>query len=116
MPRRATGRRPVFGDNEQFQHDPHWRDYVPFYEYFHGDNGAGVGASHQTGWTGLVAMLIQEQGEQRHGKKHGMMRGGMGSLLHGVRSMEESVVEAVKERLVKGEGTAGGDKEAESLP
>ena len=46
------GRRPVFGGVERFQHDPHWRDYVPFHEYFHGDNGAGVGASHQTGWTG----------------------------------------------------------------
>jgi hypothetical protein len=45
-----------------FQCDPHWRDYIPFYEYFHGDNGAGIGASHQTGWTGLVAKLIQQQG------------------------------------------------------
>ena len=53
------GRRPVFGGTELFQHDPHWRDLVPFYEYFHGDNGAGLGASHQTGWTGLVARLIQ---------------------------------------------------------
>jgi len=53
------GRRPVYGDTEKFQNDPHWRDYVLFYEYFHGDNGAGLGASHQTGWTGLVAKLIQ---------------------------------------------------------
>ncbi len=59
------GRRAVFGDVEYFQNDPHWRDYIPFYEYFHGDNGRGVGASHQTGWTGLVASLIQEQGERR---------------------------------------------------
>jgi len=57
------GRRPVFGGTERFQRDPHWRDAVPFYEYFHGDNGAGIGASHQTGWTGLVAKLIQQSGE-----------------------------------------------------
>ena len=60
--RDANGRRAVFGGNQTFQHDPHWRDYIPFFEYFHGDNGAGVGASHQTGWTGLVAKLIQQQG------------------------------------------------------
>jgi hypothetical protein len=53
------GRRPVYGGTEKFQTDPYWRDYVLFYEYFHGDNGAGLGASHQTGWTGLVAKLIQ---------------------------------------------------------
>ena len=53
------GRRAVFGGAEKFQNDPHWRDYVLFYEYFHGDNGAGLGASHQTGWTGLIAKLIQ---------------------------------------------------------
>jgi hypothetical protein len=57
--RDKTGRRPVFGGTEKFQTDPQWKDYVLFYEYFHGDNAAGVGASHQTGWTGLVAMLIQ---------------------------------------------------------
>jgi hypothetical protein len=61
----ARGRRPVFGGTEKFQSDPHWRDFVPFYEYFHGDNGAGIGASHQTGWTGLVAKLLQQSGEQR---------------------------------------------------
>jgi hypothetical protein len=54
-----SGRRPVFGGTEKFQTDPQWKDYLLFYEYFHGDNGAGLGASHQTGWTGLVAMLIQ---------------------------------------------------------
>ena len=53
------GRRPVYGGTEKFQADPHWRDYILFYEYFHGDNGAGLGASHQTGWTGSVARLIQ---------------------------------------------------------
>jgi hypothetical protein len=54
------GRRAVFGGNEYFQGDPHWRDLIPFYEYFHGDIGAGIGASHQTGWTGLVANLLDE--------------------------------------------------------
>jgi hypothetical protein len=57
--RDANGRRPVYGGTDKFQSDPHWRDHVLFYEYFHGDNGAGLGASHQTGWTGLVAKLIQ---------------------------------------------------------
>jgi hypothetical protein len=61
--RDPDGCRPVFGGTEKFQHDPHWRDHIPFYEYFHGDNGAGIGASHQTGWTGLVAKLIQQSGE-----------------------------------------------------
>jgi hypothetical protein len=53
------GHRPVYGGATKFQNDPHWRDYLLFYEYFHGDNGAGLGASHQTGWTGLVAKFIQ---------------------------------------------------------
>jgi hypothetical protein len=57
--RDENGRRPVYGGTEKFQSDPHWRDLILFYEYFHGDNGAGLGASHQTGWTGLVAPLIQ---------------------------------------------------------
>jgi hypothetical protein len=61
--RAGCGRRPVFGGTEKFQSDPHWRDLVLFYEYFHGDNGAGIGASHQTGWTGVVAKLIQQCGE-----------------------------------------------------
>jgi len=60
--RDAQGRRPVYGGIEKFQTDPHWRDYILFYEYFHGDNGAGLGASHQTGWTGLVAKLIELYG------------------------------------------------------
>jgi hypothetical protein len=58
--RNSEGRRPIYGGCEKFQSDPHWRDYVQFFEYFHGDNGAGLGASHQTGWTGLVASLIDE--------------------------------------------------------
>ena len=57
--RDASGRRPVFGGAGKFQTDPHWRDNLQFYEYFHGDNGAGIGASHQTGWTGVVALLIE---------------------------------------------------------
>jgi hypothetical protein len=57
-----AGRRPVYGGTEKFQTDPHWRDHLLFYEYFHGDNGAGLGASHQTGWTGLVGKLIQLHG------------------------------------------------------
>jgi hypothetical protein len=55
----TSGRRPVNGGTQKFQTDPLWKDYVLFYEYFHGDNGAGLGASHQTGWTGIIAMLIE---------------------------------------------------------
>jgi len=61
--RDSDGRRPVYGATKLFQEDPHWRDLILFYEYFHGDNGAGLGASHQTGWTGLVARLIQSLGQ-----------------------------------------------------
>jgi hypothetical protein len=56
--RDAGGRRPVYGGTAKFQDDPRWRDYLQFYEYFHGDNGAGLGASHQTGWTGVIARLM----------------------------------------------------------
>ena len=56
--RDASGRRPVYGATARFQEDPHWRDLILFYEYFHGDNGAGLGASHQTGWTGIIARLL----------------------------------------------------------
>jgi hypothetical protein len=56
--RDANGKRPVYGGTKKFQDDPYWRDYILFYEYFHGDNGAGLGASHQTGWTGLIARLL----------------------------------------------------------
>jgi hypothetical protein len=61
--RDGEGRRPVHGSATRFQDDPHWRELVLFYEYFHGDTGAGIGASHQTGWTGLVAKLLQQSGE-----------------------------------------------------
>ncbi len=65
--READGRRPVYGEIEKFQNDPNWRDLIQFHEYFHGDNGSGIGASHQTGWTGVVAKLMQQSGE--HGAK-----------------------------------------------
>ena len=60
--RDENGRRPVFGGSDKFQQDPHWRDNILFYEYFHGDNGAGLGASHQTGWTGVIARIMQLYG------------------------------------------------------
>ncbi len=74
------GRRPVYGGTEKFQTDPHWRDHILFHEYFHGDNGAGLGASHQTGWTGLVAKMIQlfgmldSQKALQQGKKAAFIR------------------------------------------
>jgi hypothetical protein len=60
----GDGRRPVHGNASPYQNDPHWRDLVLFNEYFHGDDGSGLGASHQTGWTGLVAKLLQQSGER----------------------------------------------------
>jgi hypothetical protein len=65
-----SGSRPVLGSNFLFQTDPHWRDLIPFHEYFHGDTGAGVGASHQTGWTALVACLIYDLAESRNDQQH----------------------------------------------
>jgi hypothetical protein len=62
--RDSAGMRAVHGASDKFQHDPHWKDLILFYEYFHGDNGRGVGASHQTGWTGVVAKLLQQSGER----------------------------------------------------
>jgi len=56
--RNDQGQRPIYGGTTKFQNDPHWRDLILFHEYFHGDNGAGLGAGHQTGWTGLVAPLL----------------------------------------------------------
>jgi hypothetical protein len=67
--RDEQGRRAVFGGNMTFQNDEHWRDHVPFHEYFHGDNGAGVGASHQTGWTAVVANLLQQEQRGVAGEK-----------------------------------------------
>jgi hypothetical protein len=63
--RGSNGRRPVNGHVEPFQSDPHWRDLILFHEYFHGEDGTGLGASHQTGWTSLVAKLLQQSGEPR---------------------------------------------------
>src|SRR5262249_59507640 len=68
--RDESGRRPVFGDRAFLQADPAWRDLVPFHEYFHGDTGAGLGASHQTGWTGLVAdLIIRGTSSRRHARE-----------------------------------------------
>jgi len=67
--RGTDGRRPVFGPVEKFQTDPNWRDLIPFHEYFHGDTGAGLGAMHQTGWTALVAKLVQQSGLKRKWEK-----------------------------------------------
>jgi hypothetical protein len=81
--REEHGRRPVYGGTDKFQSDPHWRDHILFYEYFHGDNGAGLGASHQTGWTGLVAKFIQLNGlldPKRYlemGKQAGFVKGAL---------------------------------------
>jgi hypothetical protein len=61
--RDEQGRRPLYGDLKNFQNDPNWRDLLLFHEYFHGDTGVGLGASHQTGWTGLVTKLLQQSGE-----------------------------------------------------
>ena len=63
QPRDASGRRPVFGGHARLNGDPNFRELIPFHEYFHGDDSSGVGASHQTGWTGLVAKLLQQSQE-----------------------------------------------------
>jgi mannosylglycerate hydrolase MGH1-like protein len=75
--RDESGRRPVFGGVEVFQSDPHWRDNLLFFEYFHGDNGAGLGASHQTGWTGLAAFILQQLGRL---DAHELLEQGIGAL------------------------------------
>ena len=56
-----TGKRPCYGGVEKFQNDPYWRDYLLFFEYYHGDNGAGLGAMHQTGWTGFIANIVDRK-------------------------------------------------------
>jgi hypothetical protein len=78
--RDEKGHRPVYGGSKKFQEDPHWRDHLLFYEYFHGDNGAGLGASHQTGWTGLVGGLMRllgttEQKQLLEAGKRDMLKG-----------------------------------------
>ena len=67
--RDENGNRPVFGNNRRLQNDPHFRDYVLFHEYFHGESGRGVGASHQTGWTGLVAKVLQPRRSETDAKR-----------------------------------------------
>ncbi len=106
--RGEDGRRAVFGEQEKFQSDSHWRDYVPFHEYFHGDNGRGVGASHQTGWTGLVAKLIQQQGEGRMGNARLEPEGVAHHALHSMRDVGRGVVDTVK-------GILGGEGEDEGI-
>jgi hypothetical protein len=86
--RDKSGRRPVYGGSEKFQTDPNWKDHLLFFEYFHGDNGAGLGASHQTGWTGLVAKLIELFGRLDERK---LLEGGKES------GFVESKVAAVKQ-------------------
>jgi hypothetical protein len=83
---RREGRRAVFGTNDHIQHDPHWRDYVPFHEFFHGDSGIGLGASHQTGWTALVALLLQYGGDVcfSHPRSSRLAATGMAGELHEV--------------------------------
>jgi hypothetical protein len=71
--RNESGQRPVNGSAQKFQNDPHWRDLIHFYEYFHGDNGTGLGASHQTGWTGLVAKLIDQASNRQREKPTGLL-------------------------------------------
>ncbi len=86
--RDKDGRRPVYGGAEKFQTDPHWRDHILFYEYFHGDNGAGLGASHQTGWTGLVARLLQLQGVL---DAQTYLEGGRQNAFEAVQSLSETL-------------------------
>ena len=96
-------RRPVFGGTEKFQSDPHWRDYLLFYEYFHGEDGSGLGASHQTGWTGALAALLTVFGslEQEKLTELGMHKipailAAAGRILGGV----QRILQALPGRLV----------------
>ena len=104
--RNEAGRRPVFGGAEKFQRDPYWRDHLLFYEYFHGDNGTGIGASHQTGWTGVVAGLVEyfghidaqtvlEGGWRRRSKKRITGQTMPPSLAHGERVANPGLAWAV---------------------
>jgi hypothetical protein len=85
--RGPDGARPVHGANSSFRDDPNWRDLVLYYEYFHGDNGSGVGASHQTGWTGLIGKLMQQSGEPlEHRTAARIEEGASPEILEGVLS------------------------------
>jgi hypothetical protein len=92
--RNEQGRRPVYGCTEMFQSDPHWRNLILLYEYFHDDNGARRGASHQTGWTGLVAKTIQlyglldAKGLLEGGKRNAFLRAKIDSLRHALADLE----------------------------
>jgi hypothetical protein len=88
--RDEEGRRAVFGGADKFQSDPHWRDHILFYEYFHGDNGAGLGASHQTGWTGAVAKVIQVIGFLQPQQ---ILESGVCSMMSGYHKETESTTE-----------------------
>jgi hypothetical protein len=88
--RDGQGKRPVYGGSEKFQSDPYWRDLILFYEYFHGDNGAGLGASHQTGWTGLVAKTIQLFGLLD--SERALEAGKSAAFIRGAREGEELLV------------------------
>jgi hypothetical protein len=81
--RDAQGNRPVFGGNRLFQEDPLWRDHIPFYEYFHGDIGAGIGASHQTGWTALIANLLEQTSETSEDPRARRERGELAGAARG---------------------------------
>jgi len=103
--RGPDGRRPVYGGNRLFQEDPHWRDLILFYEYFHGDNGAGLGASHQTGWTGLVARLIQAFGQLDAAD---VLEGPVWPLARPYRRlMAEPVADVTTAREARGAGLTG---------
>lgn len=102
------GRRAVFGEQAAFQRDPHWGDHVPFYEYFHGASGRGVGTRHQTGWTGLVADLIQQQGERRTKAEQHEGAGMAAHTLHVIQDASKNVVAAVK-GIVDGESEKAQD-------
>jgi hypothetical protein len=88
-----NGNRPVFGGSKKFQTDPHWRDNILFYEYFHGDNGAGLGASHQTGWTGVIAKIIQLYGFDD--PKEALLIGKKAAFTQGTGKLKEETAEAV---------------------
>jgi hypothetical protein len=92
--RDEQGKRPVYGGSEKFQQDPHWRDYILFYEYFHGDNGAGLGASHQTGWTGVVAKIIELFGilDAKQGLETGKQAGYQASAEKSLKQHEPTEV------------------------
>ena len=92
--RDENGRRPVYGGSEKFQTDPHWRDYILFYEYFHGDNGAGLGASHQTGWTGVIAKIIELFGilDAKQGLESGKQSGYQASAEKSLKQHESTEV------------------------